>query len=128
MELVTVLRTFKSAEAQLARARGKGTTVLAASLYQHQQVEFELYQEQGLIKLQRGQLEAAAVALRKALEMDPNHGPVNRALAEVYLRQGQYARAAEHAARAEKAGTPLPEDRLRRLRDQLPKKDGGGGA
>ena len=105
-----------------------GTTVLAASLYQHQQVEFELYQEQGLIKLQRGQLEAAAAALRKALEMDPNHGPVNRALAEVYLRQGQYARAAEHAARAEKAGTPLPEDRRRRLRDQLPKQDGGGGA
>lgn len=115
-----------SAEAQLARAKGTGTTALASSLYQHQQVEFELYQEQGLVKLQRGQLEAAANAFRKVLEMDPNHGLTNRSLAEVYLRQGQYARAAEHAARAEKAGTPLPEARRKLLREKLSKTGGGG--
>jgi tetratricopeptide (TPR) repeat protein len=116
-----------SAEAQLARAKGTGTTALASSLYRHQQVEFDLYQEQGLLKLQRGQLEAAAAAFRKVLQMDPSHGVTNRNLAEVYLRQGQYARAAEHAARAEQAGAPLPEASRKLLLEKLSKKDGGGG-
>jgi tetratricopeptide (TPR) repeat protein len=115
-----------SAEAQLKLATPKGTTTLGSSLYQHQQVEFSLYQEQGLVKLERGQLEAAASAFRKVLEMDPSHGLTNRYLAEVYLLQGLYARAAEHAARAEKAGVPLPEAKRKLLLERLRKKEGGG--
>jgi tetratricopeptide (TPR) repeat protein len=111
-----------SAEAQLKLAQPKGT-VLAASMFQHQQIEFDLVLEQGLIKMQRGQLEAAAAAFRKVLEMDPNHGLTNRSLAEVYLRQGLYVRAAEHAARAAKAGSPLPDDKQKALEKHL--KDGG---
>ena len=49
--------------------------------------------ELGLLRLQQGQLAAAVSAFRKVLEIDPDHGPTNRHLAEVYLRQGQYSRA-----------------------------------
>jgi tetratricopeptide (TPR) repeat protein len=114
-----------SAEAQLRLAMPKGTTTLGSSLFQRQQVEFDFTLEQGLIRLQRGQLESAAAAFRKVLEMDPNHGPTNRYLAEVYLLQGMYTRASEHAARAEKAGSPLPEDKRKLLEEKLHKKKPG---
>jgi superkiller protein 3 len=107
------------AEAQLKLAAPKGTTTLAASLYQHQQIEFDLTLEQGLVRMKRGQLEPAASALRKALSMDPNHGPANRSLAEVYLLQGRYSEASEHAALAEKLGSPLAEDRRKALAEAL---------
>lgn len=114
-----------SAESQLKLAAPKGTTTLGSSLYQRQQVEFDFTLEQGLIRLRRGQLEPAAAAFRKVLEMDPNHGPTNRYLAEVYLLQGLYARASEHAARAEKAGSPLSEDKRKLLQEKLHKKAPG---
>ena len=78
-----------------------------------------------MLRLQQGRLEAAAVAFRKVLEMDPGIGPVNRDLADVYLRQGKYAQAGELAARAEKLGFPLPEDKRKLLQAQ-PKKAPGG--
>ena len=52
---------------------------------------------------------AAAEAFKKVLAMDPNHGPTNNHLAEAYLQQGLFKLASEHAARAAKAGSPLPE-------------------
>ena len=61
-----------------------------------------------MLRLLQGRLKAAAEAFTMVLDMDPDHGPANRGLAEVYLRQGSYARASEHAARAEKLGAPLP--------------------
>jgi tetratricopeptide (TPR) repeat protein len=112
-----------SADGQLRLAQPKGK-VLGASIFQHQQIEFDFYLEQGLLRMQRGQLEPAAAAFRRVLEMDPNHGPTNRYLAEVYLLQGSYARAAEHAARAGKAGSPLPEDKRKALEKH--RKDSGG--
>ena len=46
--------------------------------------------------------------------MEPDHGPANRAMAQVAIRQGAYDQAADYAARAEKAGAPLAEaDRAR---------------
>ena len=51
--------------------------------------------------------------------MDPDHGPANRGLAEVYLRQGSYARAAEYAERAEKLGAPLPDAKRKLLQARL---------
>ena len=116
-----------SAEAQLKLAAPHGATTLAPSLYQHQQVEFDLILEQGLVKLKRGQLEPAASALRQALTMDPNHGIANRYLAEVYLLQGRYTLASEYAALAEKLGSPLPEDKRKLLTERLRKKTPGGG-
>jgi len=49
------------------------------------ELEFEL--ERGLVKLQRGQLTAAANAFKKVLEMDPANEPAARGLAEVRRRQ-----------------------------------------
>jgi tetratricopeptide (TPR) repeat protein len=77
------------ADEQLKLAKPKGGAALAPSYYQHQQVEFDLYLELGLVKLRRGQLAAAADAFEKVLEMDPNYGPANRYLAEVHRLQGR---------------------------------------
>jgi len=97
------------AEAELTRAQPKPNTTLAASYVEHQQIEFDLSLEQGLVKMKRGQPVAAAAAFKKALAMDPNHGPTNNYLAQIYLHQGQFKLAAEHAGRAAKAGSPLSE-------------------
>jgi tetratricopeptide (TPR) repeat protein len=129
---VQLARAYRStgsldkAEEQLGLATPRGNATLASSYFQHQQVEFDLYRERGLVKLQRGQLAAAARAFKKALEMDPDDGLTNRYLAEVYLREGLYAQSFEHAARAETLGFPLPEDKRRVLQDGLRRKRTGG--
>ena len=79
-----------------------------------------------MLRLQQGRLEAAAVAFRKVLEMDPGIGSVNRDLADVYLRQGKFVQAGELAARAEKLGFPLPEDKRKLLQAAQLKKGTGG--
>jgi tetratricopeptide (TPR) repeat protein len=114
------------AEAQLALANPKGPASVSSPFVQQRQLEYDFYQEQGLLRLAQGQLEPAAAAFRKVLEMDPNFGPVNRDLADVYLRQGKLARASDYAARAEKLGFPLPEEKRKLLQAQL--KKGAGGA
>jgi Tfp pilus assembly protein PilF len=97
------------------------TVTLASPVYQ--QVQSSFYLELGLVRLQQGQLDAAAAALQKMLDMDVNHGPANRHLAEVYLLQGFYTLALEHATRAEKLGFPLPEDKRKALQEKLHKKE-----
>ena len=91
---------------ELALAAPK-TSNAASSGYTQQHVDFDLALETGLVRLQQGRLPAAAAALKKALDMDPDHGPANRAMAQVSIRQGAYDQAADYAARAEKAGAPL---------------------
>ena len=101
---------LERAEAELMRAQPKGNASLAASYVEHQQLEFDLSLELGLVKMKRGQLVAAADALKKALAADPAHGLANNYIAQVYLRQGQFKLASEHAGRAAKAGAPLSEN------------------
>ena len=114
------------AEAELVRAQPKANGTLAASYVEHERLEFDLYVEQGLVKMKRGQLAAAAEALKKALAMEPNDGPANNSLAQVYLRQGQFKLASQHADRAAKAGVPLSEiDRKQIEAGLAPKKPGG---
>lgn len=115
------------AEQQLKLARPASSATMGASLFQHQRVEFDFYVEQGLLRLQQKQFQAAADAFRKVLDMDPNHGPTHRHLAEVYLSQGSYKRAAEHAARAATLGAPLPEATERLLQQKLRGQDAGPG-
>jgi len=115
------------AEQQLKLARPASGATMGASLFQHQRVEFDFYVEQGLLRLQQKQFQAAADAFRKVLDMDPNHGPAHRHLAEVYLSQGSYKRAAEHAARAATLGAPLPEATERLLQQKLRGQDAGPG-
>ena len=113
------------AELELNRARPKPNTTLTASYVEHQQLEFDLYTEQGLIKMKRGQYAAAAEVFKKLLAMDPNHGPTNNRLAEAYLQQGLFKLASEHAARASKAGYPLPESEQQLIRAGLSGKKPG---
>lgn len=86
---------------------------------QHSQ-EVAFFLERGQLALARKRLGVAAEAFRRLLESDPQHGPGNRHLAEVYLLQGRFAEAAELAGRAERAGSPLSEDRRRQLEEQYP--------
>jgi len=93
-----------------------GTTAVSGA---DQQMQRDLYFEEGLLRLKQAQLDPAARSLRKALDADPNYGPGYRYLAEVYLRQGLYTRAQDQATRAEKLGTPLPADLQKTLQDKL---------
>jgi Tfp pilus assembly protein PilF len=105
------------ADEQLKRA-SPDTAASLASGYQQQHVDADYLVEQGLLRLQRGQLATAASSLSKVLDMDANHGPATRGLAEVYLRQGQYTRAAPLAAKAEKLGFPLSDEARKLLHDK----------
>jgi len=69
--------------------------------------------------LQQGRLDRAADAFKKVLDRDPDHGPANRFIAEVYLLQGLYTLSFAHATRAEKLGFPLPEDKRKLLQEKL---------
>jgi tetratricopeptide (TPR) repeat protein len=116
------------ADAQLMKAMPKGAANAASPFAQQRQLDFTLYMELGLLRLQQGQLTAASSAFRKVLEIDPDHGPTNRQLAEVFLRQGQYSRALDYAGRADKLGFPLPDDKRKLLQDQLQKQKKEAGA
>jgi len=113
------------AEAELNRAQPAPNSALAASYVEHQQLELDLYVERGLIKMKRGQTTAAVDAFKKVLAMEPNHGPTNRYLAEVYLRQGQFKLASDHAARAAKAGSPLSDSEQKQIQAGLATKKPG---
>jgi tetratricopeptide (TPR) repeat protein len=117
------------ADAQLALAAPADNASVASPFAQQRQLEYLRYQELGLLRMRQGQLEAAAAAFLKVLEIDPGHGPTNRDLAELYVRQGRYTRAREFAARAAKLGFPLPADRQKALDAGLAKqkKEGAGG-
>ena len=120
IQLARALResgALAEADLQLQRA----ATGRTGSRLDEQQLDLDLAVEQGLVKLGQGQLDAAARTLQKALAMEPDNGPANRGLAQVYLRQGAYGLAATHAARAEKAGFPLSEAERALLRQK-----GGG--
>lgn len=114
-----------SAEAQLRLATPKPNEALAASQFQHQKVELDLEFERAIITFRRGRLELAAAGFRKVLAADPDHGPANRYLAEVYLQQGRYARAEEHAARAEQLGAPVPAASRKLILQKLGKHEPG---
>lgn len=111
---------LKEADEALTRAMAVGGTA-SASLYRDQQAEFDLELERGLLRLRQGRLDDGIASLRKALDMEPDHGEANRHMAEALLQQGQYARAAEHAARAEKAGVPLSDAARKRLDARPPR-------
>ena len=115
------------ADAQLMKGMPQGPANVASPFAQQRQVEFTLYLELGLLRLQQGQLTAAASAFRKVLEIDPDHGPTNRQLAEVFLRQGQYARAlgTPVAPRSSASRCPTTSASCSRSRLQKQKKEAG---
>ena len=107
------------AEEHLKLAGAGGDAILSSLSQADQQLAFTVYLEQGLLRLQQGRVKSAIDALRKVLDMDPQHGPANRGIAEAYLRQGLYKQALEHASRAETLGFPLPADKRTLLQERL---------
>jgi tetratricopeptide (TPR) repeat protein len=74
------------ADAQLALGLPRRAALAASSDYPYQQVELDFQLERGLLKLQRGELAAAAAAFKKVLELEPKHEAATRGLAEVNRR------------------------------------------
>jgi tetratricopeptide (TPR) repeat protein len=77
---------LEKADAQLTLGRPKRTPLSDSSDYPYQQVELDFHLERGMVKLQRGQLAAAAEAFKKVLEFEPAHEAATRELAEVNRR------------------------------------------
>ena len=77
---------LEKADAQLTLGRPKRTALSDSSDYPYQQVELDFHLERGMVKLQRGQLAAAAEAFKKVLELEPKHEAATRELAEVNRR------------------------------------------
>jgi len=77
---------LEKADAQLMLGRPKRAARSDSSDYPYQQVELDWELERGMIKLQRGQLTAAAEAFKKVLEFEPAHEAATRELAEVNRR------------------------------------------
>jgi tetratricopeptide (TPR) repeat protein len=91
--VIALARAYRSrglldkADAQLAALGAPKRAALSdSSDYPYQQVELDFYLERGMIKLQRGQLAAAAEAFKKVLEFEPAHEAATRELAEVNRR------------------------------------------
>jgi tetratricopeptide (TPR) repeat protein len=126
---VLLARAFRTkgqlakADAQLAIAKPAGGTQLPYA--DQQQLDFDYALEQGIVRTMQGRLPAATDAFQKALAIDPQSGTAALYLAEVYIRRGLYARAQEFAAKAEKLGSPLPEDQKKLLQEKLRTKKPG---
>jgi Tfp pilus assembly protein PilF len=106
------------AKADLWLTRARSIAPPTAVSGADQLIQRDLSFEEGLIRLKQVQLAAAARSLKKAVDLDPNYGPGYRYLAEVYLRQGLYASAVDQATRAEKLGSPLPDDLQKTLQEK----------
>lgn len=105
------------AEAPLAHVRSMvGTTAVSGA---DQQIQRDVYLEEGLLRLELKQLDAAARSFRKVVDVDASFGPGHRYLAEVYIRQGLYTKAQDQALRAEKLGSPLPAALQKTLDEKL---------
>jgi tetratricopeptide (TPR) repeat protein len=113
------------ADQELVRARPSGDAVQATAEYQ--QVETGYNIELGRVRLAQTRLTAAAAAFQKAVQMTPDSGPAHLGLAEVFLRQRQFARAKEEAEKAEALGHPLPDAERKTLDAGLNRPAAGGG-
>jgi tetratricopeptide (TPR) repeat protein len=107
---------------QLTYAQPPASAQQAAAAYQ--KLEASLNTEWGALRLAEGRLPEAAAVLEKAIDMDPDHGPAHRYLAQVLFRQGLFSRSLQHAVQAEKLGTPLPPAERKALDAKIGK--GGG--
>jgi tetratricopeptide (TPR) repeat protein len=99
---------------ELSLAIPEGQLLLSNAYYQ--QLQVEVFFERGLIQQEKRAYMTAIEAYTRALELNPLHGPSHRQLAEVLLRQGQYERALEHAAKAEELKTPVDPALLEKMR------------
>ena len=112
-----------AAQRRWTQAQPPASAQQAAAAYK--KLEASLNAEWGALRLAEGRLPEAAAVLEKAIDMDPDHGPAHRYLAQVLFRQGLFNRSLQHAVLAEKLGTPLPPAERKALDAKIGK---GGGA
>jgi Tfp pilus assembly protein PilF len=74
---------------ELELAKPTGPAGLSA-LYQN--IESDLYMEEGLVRMQQGRLEAAAESFQRVLNADSTHEPAKQQLAEVRKRLQERAK------------------------------------
>ena len=97
---ITLSRAYRAkgllarAVKELQLATPTGTAGLSA-LYQN--IESDLYMEEGLVRMQQGRLEAAAESFQRVLDADSTHEPAKRQLAEVRKRLQEKARLKKQA-------------------------------
>jgi tetratricopeptide (TPR) repeat protein len=70
----------------LTRALARSTVPSTTAFSQYQQLESDLYLEQGLLRMQQGRLQAAAAAFQKVLDMDAHHPAAKVHMADVQAR------------------------------------------
>jgi tetratricopeptide (TPR) repeat protein len=116
------------ADAELAKAAPATNANVASPFVQERQLDFDRLQEEGLLRMQQGQVAAAVKAFQTVAEIDPKHGPTQRHLAEAYARQGQFTRANEAAALAAKLGAPVSAAVQRQIDEGSKKVKKGAGA
>jgi tetratricopeptide (TPR) repeat protein len=107
-------RQLEPALKEVSLAAPEGQRLLSNVYYQ--QLQVEVFFERGLILQEKREFAPAVEAYTSALELNPNHGPTHRQLAEVLLRQGQYASASEHALKAEELKSPVDPSLLEKIR------------
>jgi len=90
----------------LRQALPDGKEIPASEYYQ--KLQADLCVEQGAAYQAKGMVPQAIEAYSRALDLDPDRGAVHRHLADLYLRQGDSARAGEHSAAAEKLENAKP--------------------
>jgi protein O-GlcNAc transferase len=77
---------LEKADAQLTLGKPKRAPLADSSDYPYQQVELDFHLERGRVKLERGQLAAAAESFKKVLALEPDHEAATRGLAEANRR------------------------------------------
>jgi tetratricopeptide (TPR) repeat protein len=98
-----------------ARMRGKERIVT---------VPAELMLGLGSAHFRSGQMAEAQAAFLEAVKIDPKLGPAHNNLAVMYMLNGQFDEAKQALARAEKAGTRVP-DAFKRELDRRAREGGG---
>jgi tetratricopeptide (TPR) repeat protein len=73
----------------------------------YQQLQADVFFETGRAYQAKRMPVEAIRAFLTALELNPDEGRTHRQLAEAYLQSGDYARALQHALKAEKLGSPV---------------------
>ncbi len=87
----------------------------------YQQLQADVFFEKGRAYQAKRMFTEAVGSYLTVLELNPNDGRSHRQLAELYLRSGDQSKAMQHAAVADKLGTPVDSS----IRSQIFERSGG---
>jgi tetratricopeptide (TPR) repeat protein len=99
------MKLLAQALEQLRLATPEGGQFLSTPYYQ--QLQTEIFFERGLTLQEQGASDQAIENYAKAIELTPQFGSAHRHLAEALFHKGEYARALEHAIKADELKSPV---------------------